>query len=286
MPYIDWTDDLETGIAFVDQDHKMLVTLLNQVHDTMGDLEEQATLGSVLNSLTEYTRYHFAREEKLQDVAGYPGLAEHQEKHRKLAATVEDVRSRYAADPKSVSAEEMMAFLQSWLLEHIMRQDMAYRHACSDHAEAIAAAEAMKFSDSHHDAAATSQEAAPINWGSLRVLVVEDNKNFQLIIKTILRSIGVRDIVVVGGGTEGLEAVQEEGFDLILSDWRMDGMDGLEFTRALRAKGNSSPIIMMSGYGEEDTQTLALQAGVSAFLEKPITARGFLETAGRLLGGA
>lgn len=280
MAYIEWTADLETGIPPVDRDHKVLVALLNQVQETIGDHEERAVLGSVLNSLAEYTSYHFAREEKLQEVAGYPGLDEHRRLHARLSGQVEAICSRYYKDTESVQAKDVLEFLESWLVDHILKQDMGYQAACLGNAAAIEAAERMRFGEDETD---EPTQPKPLNWSALRVLVVEDNRNFQLIIQTILKSLGVRTIHLASSGEEGLEHLAG-GPDLILCDWRMDGMNGLEFVAEARKQGASGKIIMMSGYSNDDVRDQALQAGVNDFLEKPITARGFMETAAKLLG--
>lgn len=283
---IKWSGQLETGIGIIDRDHKVLVDLLNQVSAVVGDAEERAVMGSVLNSLSEYTHYHFSREEKLQEVAGYPGLDAHRRRHAVLAAQVDDIRSRYRDEPDTVQGEEVRAFLRTWLVEHILKEDMNYRAICAAHPEAVAAAEAIRFGEEpvDGDPARTVRKAASVNWSTLKVLVVEDNRNFQLIISTILRSLGVRSITAADSGAAGLASLRGGGtFDLVLSDWRMEEMDGLEFVREARAAGVTTPIIMMTGYSDAVVRDQAGEAGVDAFLEKPITARGFLETAGEVL---
>lgn len=287
VPDITWSSELETGIGFIDRDHRVLVDLLNQVTDAIGDPEERAVLGSVLNSLAEYTKYHFGREEKLQELAGYPHLQAHRQRHVELAGRVDDIRSRYEADPDSVRGEEVRAFLRSWLVEHILREDMSYKAVCARNPEAIRSAEAIRFSDAGGGESSDSRRIpANINWSGLRVLVVEDNKNFQLIITTILRSLGVRSIDTAGSGLEGLERLKGNApYDLVLSDWRMEEMNGLDFVGRARAAGITTPIIMMTGYGDDMVREQAMEAGVDAFLEKPITARGFLDAASTVLGG-
>lgn len=281
MTYVEWSSDLETGIPLVDKDHKVLVSLLNQVHEALEDREERATLGSVLNSLAEYTVYHFAREERLQEVAGYGDLDAHRRRHAELSAQVESIRATYLESPESVRGEEVLAFLRSWLIDHILKHDMDYVAVCASDAAAQEAAERMRFCED--DVEDTAAEPVPVNWSALKVLVVEDNRNFQLIIKTILRSLGVRNIVVVDGGAEGLAHLASEPVDLVLCDWRMEEMDGLQFVRTARDRRIESHIIMMSGYGTDAVRDEALAVGVDDFLEKPITARGFLETASRVM---
>jgi len=292
MPYIEWSKDLETGIPVVDADHRVLVELLNQVHDAIGDSEEHVTLGSVLRALGDYTVYHFAREERLQEVAGFEGVDAHRRTHAQLAARVTEIARQYATAPDTVQASEVNAFLRSWLIDHILKQDMAFVDACRGNRAAVAAAEAMRFGEidplDDRDAAAGGPEAAavPVDWPALAVLVVEDNQNFQMIIGTILKSLGVRALTFAGSGSEGLDRLADGRFDLVLCDWRMEGMDGLAFVSHARHVGSPAAIIMMSGYSDAALRDEALAAGVDAFLEKPITARGFLETAGRVLGGA
>jgi hemerythrin-like metal-binding protein len=287
---IRWSKELEIGIPVIDADHKVLVSLLNQVFDTVGDNEEKATLGSVLNSLVEYTEYHFAREETLLEVAGYADLGPHKARHRHLEEKVAAIRSRFESDPESVHGEEVLDFLRDWLVEHIEKSDFDYRESCVRNPAAIEAASRIRFGETDEDRKAESSRTAnsgqPINWSALKVLVVEDNRNFQVIIQTILKSLGVRDIHVAGNGREGLEDLAQRVPDLVLCDWRMETMDGLEFARAAREAGSKARIIMMSGYSDSEVRGKATAAGVDAFLEKPITARGFLETATRVLGAA
>jgi hemerythrin-like metal-binding protein len=285
VPYIDWTKDLELGIPVIDRDHKVLVSIINQVANALGNNEERAVLGSALSSLSEYTDYHFAREEKLQEVAGYDGVEGHRQRHRELEDQVRQISSRYREDMQSVKADEVLAFLKTWLIDHILKHDLAYRDSCLDNQQAYAAAEAMTFNQSiSSDGLISAIDAPkPVVWGEVRVLVVEDNRNFQLIIQTILKSLGVRNIEITSTGADGLERLQGQDIDLVLCDWRMEEMDGLAFVKKARDLGLSAKIIMMSGYGSEDIYSQAMAVGVDDFIEKPITARGFLETATRVL---
>jgi hemerythrin-like metal-binding protein len=285
VPYIEWTPNLELGIPVIDRDHKVLVSILNQVHDGLGNNEERAVLGSALSSLSEYTDYHFAREEKLQEVAGYEGVEGHRQRHRELEQQVRDISARYHEDSQSVQADEVLVFLQSWLVEHILKHDLSYRDSCLGNLEAYKAAEAMTFGDSIAAKVAGSvpEVAVAVVWGTVKVLIVEDNRNFQLIIQTILKSLGVRNITVASAGAEGLEILQNQDVDLVLCDWRMEEMDGLAFVRKARELGLHSKIIMMSGYSNDDIHAQAMAAGVDDFIEKPITARGFLQTATKVL---
>ena len=122
-----------------------------------------------------------------------------------------------------------------------------------------------------------------IDWSSLRVLVVDDNANFRRITRTILQAVRVADIEEVTSAAEALERLSDYNPDVVLSDWRMEGMDGLEFVRTLRDKGVTTPVVMMTGYGEEDFETRAKDAGVTEFLEKPVTPKSIISSVARAL---
>ena len=283
MPYLNWSADLETGIDIIDQDHKVLVDLLNQVHDCLGDEEEAVTLGSVLNALVDYTEYHFAREERIMRAALYPKYEAHQSVHEALLKRTNEIRARQARDPASINGPDVMEFLRTWLIEHILKQDFQYRGAVMAHPEAIRQAEAIGL-DQLSDTDPTSEEngdgpdlPAPPDFSTLTALVVDDNPNFQVILRTILKGLGCPAVSLASDAEAGLAALVEGRPSLILVDWRMEGVDGLEFVRRARAMGITAPIVMISGYSEAGFDETARAAGVDAFLEKPITARRLMD---------
>jgi CheY-like chemotaxis protein len=110
----------------------------------------------------------------------------------------------------------------------------------------------------------------------LRVLIVEDNQHMRSLLRTLLNSIGIREIVEANNGVTGLSAMREKKCDLVLSDLAMKPMDGLEFSRAVRTSEKSPnpfvPIIMITGHTEKHRVEAARDAGVTEFLAKPITA--------------
>src|SRR5271155_3452624 len=110
---------------------------------------------------------------------------------------------------------------------------------------------------------------------SLRVLIVEDKQHMRSLLRALLNALSVREIQEASNGAGALELLRHNRFELILTDMTMEVMDGLEFTRQVRAmdrmKNPSIPIIMISGYTERHRVEAARDAGVSEFLVKPIT---------------
>ncbi len=93
----------------------------------------------------------------------------------------------------------------------------------------------------------------------------------RTMIKRSLKKGGVEaEILEAGDGVQGLEQVTDD-MDVILCDWNMPHMDGLEFVRQLRSRRNTTPIIMVTTETRFEKQRVAKSAGVSDFIAKPFT---------------
>ena len=111
----------------------------------------------------------------------------------------------------------------------------------------------------------------------LKVLIVEDNQHMRSLLRSLLNSVGIREIVEANNGGSALNVLREKKCDLVLSDLAMKPMDGLEFSRTVRTGEHSPnpfvPIIMITGHTEKHRVEAARDAGVTEFLVKPITAQ-------------
>lgn len=121
----------------------------------------------------------------------------------------------------------------------------------------------------------------------MRVLLVEDNEHFRRLIRTVLQALGITDVREAADGAGGLAALAERDADLVIVDYRMQPMNGVDFTRRVRtdpASGNPYvPILMVTGYTEPRLVAEARDAGVSEFLAKPISAKTLLSRIVQLL---
>lgn len=120
-----WTDKLSLGIDKIDDQHKELVGLVNQLHRAMKRQVGAREAEAVLAKLAEYTVYHFGFEEQLFDKYGYPQTGPHKKAHCDLIAAVTDFQKNLQAGKAGLSME-LMDFLNQWLKEHIMKTDRAY----------------------------------------------------------------------------------------------------------------------------------------------------------------
>ncbi len=125
LPLMDWTESLSVNIVEVDNQHKKLVALLNQLHHSSVSGKGNDTMKSVLNELTQYTANHFAFEEDLLRKHGYPEYPTHKEAHDKLAGQVVKFNEDFQRGASSLSANLFM-FLRSWLNGHIRGSDRHY----------------------------------------------------------------------------------------------------------------------------------------------------------------
>src|SRR6187549_2408827 len=101
-----------------------------------------------------------------------------------------------------------------------------------------------------------------------RVLVVDDEENIRLVLKTLLKRHGY-DVEVADSGEAALALVDSFGPDVILTDVRMPKMNGLDLLATLKAKQNAATVIVMSAYGSVDLALEAMKAGAYDYVGKP-----------------
>ena len=124
---------------------------------------------------------------------------------------------------------------------------------------------------------ASARKIVPTRLGSLKVLVVDDNAAAREVLEEQLRTIGA-EIQQVASGAEAIIAVKDADtdrpFDVLLVDWRMPGLDGVETARRIRADSSlkSVPaIIIVTAFGREEVRSEAERVGVNGFLIKPVS---------------
>ena len=109
---------------------------------------------------------------------------------------------------------------------------------------------------------------------SIKVLVVDDFATMRKIEKNILGQLGIKNVDEADDGTTALPKVQQNSYDLILLDWNMPQMSGLELLKAIRSDPNTKdvPIVMVTAEALKDNIVAAAQAGVNDYIVKPFTA--------------
>lgn len=106
----------------------------------------------------------------------------------------------------------------------------------------------------------------------MRILVVDDASSARTYVIAMLKRLGIDQIVQVEDGSKALTLLKKDSnFDMIIMDWHMPVMDGLETTAVLKHQGNKIPILMMSGKDKFEDIERVLQLGVGAYLKKPFS---------------
>ncbi len=128
MALIEWNDEIySVGIRKMDDQHKVLVGLINALHDRRNS-DDKEFLNRVLVTLVEYTKKHFADEERLLEKLHWNNLSNHKFQHVQFVKTVSDMRALYeknSAPPEMIG--KLSELLKDWLTRHILVEDKAYQ---------------------------------------------------------------------------------------------------------------------------------------------------------------
>jgi hemerythrin-like metal-binding protein len=114
---------LELGFGDIDAQHHKLVDLVNELDDAMRVGRGQDVVGVVLDDLIHYTIYHFAFEERLMDEWQISSAEAHKAEHQQLVVEVSTFSGKINSG--AVPASDLMALLQTWLIDHILKTDKA-----------------------------------------------------------------------------------------------------------------------------------------------------------------
>ncbi len=119
----------------------------------------------------------------------------------------------------------------------------------------------------------------------MKILVVDDSKAMRMIVTRTLRQagLGAHTVVEACDGAEGLALCASESQDLVLSDWNMPNVTGIDFLRALRASGDDVRFGFVTSESTEAMRATAEQAGALFLIGKPFTADTFAEVLGDVL---
>ena len=118
-----------------------------------------------------------------------------------------------------------------------------------------------------------STPTAPLMLGMLQVLVVDDQPNALNLIKDMLKSIGVTAVLTAGDAADALELLKDRGdlVDVVLCDWSMPEMSGLDLLKEVRELRPDLPFIMVTGTADPSSVLAAKDGGVTGYINKPFS---------------
>ena len=119
-----WTEAMLTGVTAIDEQHQILVNMVNVANEKLAKDISRNTLVGIIHDLMSYAVYHFDTEEKLMVENTYPvdDKQQHFQEHRGFSAKVASLH-QHVSQGELISREELLEFLNDWLINHIMHSD-------------------------------------------------------------------------------------------------------------------------------------------------------------------
>ena len=125
MALFEWQDKFSVKINSIDEQHKKLINIINDLHDAMLEGKSREIIKEVLFRLVDYTKTHFTYEEELFEKHGYSEKVSHEKQHDEFVQKLYEVVEKFKVIKSFVSIE-IMEFLKDWLVNHIMGIDKKY----------------------------------------------------------------------------------------------------------------------------------------------------------------
>jgi two-component system, chemotaxis family, chemotaxis protein CheY len=120
-----------------------------------------------------------------------------------------------------------------------------------------------------------------LDLGALSILVIDDQPFFRVLLTEVLRSLGVGNVAVAVDGEDGFTAFQDMRPDVVVTDWMMPKLDGIDLTRRIRSLSDEAqqkvPIILVTAKSERSQIDLARSSGIDEFILKPISAKSICD---------
>lgn len=124
-----WTNDLATTVDAMDDEHKIIVSLMNKLFKLNQEQASKAVITKALNELADYSAKHFSDEEAYMESINYSDLAKHKLLHTQLLSKLGEHADNYINGPSEYMPNDFFQFLKFWLTTHINHIDKKYAHA-------------------------------------------------------------------------------------------------------------------------------------------------------------
>lgn len=128
MSLLIWNKSLTVNVHELDEQHKGLVDMLNQLHEAVEQNRAKAAVEPLIAGLTQYTATHFAEEERFMLTFRYADYAAHKLEHEEFTRRVLELRDRFECG-QAIAPDHVMSFLIEWLVRHILGSDKKFAHA-------------------------------------------------------------------------------------------------------------------------------------------------------------
>jgi hemerythrin-like metal-binding protein len=126
MPFLNWNDTLGVGVKALDEDHKRMAALIDELHEGILSAQSNEILEDILSRLIDCTRSHFAREEKLLAEADYPNVSVHKAQHDALAEWAIQTEIDFYRGTLTAPLLDVVNQMKDWFLAHMNGPDHLY----------------------------------------------------------------------------------------------------------------------------------------------------------------
>ncbi len=127
---MEWTEDLAVGVSTIDSQHKELFKRINNLVAAIKQHRCKDEIDGTLKFLEDYARFHFSEEEKRMHEAGYNGLGEHKEHHKKYIAALMELKEQASLPRVQGASYDLSAttnqVVVDWIVDHIMKIDKKF----------------------------------------------------------------------------------------------------------------------------------------------------------------
>lgn len=128
MNKIEWTEDYSVGHAELDAQHRVLIEMVNSLIEVDAMEYEQEAIATIIGQLTDYAATHFGDEERLMAQSSYSGYEAHCLEHDAFRRKNEELHLAAQQEEGRV-VEEIITYLRTWVVDHILGSDMDYRRS-------------------------------------------------------------------------------------------------------------------------------------------------------------
>lgn len=125
MAFMQWNDSLSVKVAEIDEQHKQLLSMVNDLHGAMKTGRAKDQCSEIISGLIRYTQTHFSTEERYFAKYNYPEKSAHEKEHRVFVKKVKEFQAGFESG-KAMITIEIMQFLNEWLVMHIRGTDQKY----------------------------------------------------------------------------------------------------------------------------------------------------------------
>lgn len=132
MGIFTWNEKFSVQVEEMDDQHKVLFDLINQLHDAMSTGKGNEIMAGILAGLKDYTLTHFSKEEKYLESFHYSGIAEQKKQHQLFVEKISEYEQKLTEKKLGLSID-VLHFLRDWLIQHIQTIDAKYADSFHSH---------------------------------------------------------------------------------------------------------------------------------------------------------